>query len=150
LVANSPASLNLIDRHSRVEYSVEEEFVLGMACQPPCPESIEALRRLQREVTQRGDECLAMLLAGVDLYTTVGREWELPEIMRKFAHDAEEMVRNTPTAAELKKLYEREDGRQQPRIHYRGHQKSAVIVPEGVLGRIASLFPIRIECFGDV
>jgi hypothetical protein len=26
-----------------------------------------------------------------------------------FAHDAEEMVRNTPTAADLKKLYERTD-----------------------------------------
>ncbi len=81
-----------------------------MACQPPHPESLEALRRLQREVAQRGDECLAMLLAGVNLYTAIGREWELLEIMRKFAHDAEEMVRNTPTAADLKKLYEREDG----------------------------------------
>jgi hypothetical protein len=50
-----------------------------------------------------------MLLAGVDLYTSVGREWELLEIMRKFAHDAEEMVHNTPSAAELKKLYERTD-----------------------------------------
>jgi len=50
-----------------------------------------------------------MLLAGVDLYTSVGREWELLEIMRKFAHDAEEMVHNTPSAAELKKLYERPD-----------------------------------------
>lgn len=51
-----------------------------------------------------------MLLAGVDMYTAVGREWELLETMRKFAHDADEMVRNTPSAAELKKLYEREDG----------------------------------------
>ena len=68
------------------------------------------LRRLYEEVRQRGDECLAMLLAGVDMYTAVGREWELLEIMRKFAHDSEEMVRNTPSAAELKKLYEREDG----------------------------------------
>ena len=58
---------------------------------------------------RRGDECLAMLLAGVDMYVAVGREWELLETMRKFAHDAEEMVRNTPSAAELKKLYERED-----------------------------------------
>ncbi len=81
-----------------------------MACQPPHPESLESLRRLQKEVKQRGDECLAMLLAGVDVYTAVGREWELLEIMRKFAHEAEEMVRNTPSAAELKKLYEREDG----------------------------------------
>jgi hypothetical protein len=45
-----------------------------------------------------------MLLAGVDMYAAVGREWELLEIMRKFAHDTEEMVRNTPSAADLKKL----------------------------------------------
>jgi hypothetical protein len=80
-----------------------------MACAPPHPDSIAALHRLREEVKNRGDECLAMLLAGVDLYTTIGREWELLEIMRKFAHDAEEMVRNTPTAADLKRLYERED-----------------------------------------
>jgi hypothetical protein len=80
-----------------------------MVCQPPHPESLIALRRLREEVLQRGDECLGLLLAGVDVYTSVGREWELLEIMRKFAHDAEDMVRNTPTAAELKKLYECEE-----------------------------------------
>lgn len=80
-----------------------------MACQPPHPDSIFGLRELQKEVKQRGDDCLAMLLAGIHLYTAVGREWELLEIMRRFAHDAEEMVRNTPTAAELKELYEREN-----------------------------------------
>jgi hypothetical protein len=68
---------------------------------------VTGLRRLREEVSQRGDECLALLLAGLDVYTSVGREWELLEIMRKFAHDSEEMVRNTPSAAELKKLYER-------------------------------------------
>jgi hypothetical protein len=80
-----------------------------MVCQPPHPESIAGLRRLYEEVRRRGDDCLAILLAGVEMYTAVGREWELLEIMRKFAHDAEEMVRNTPSAAELKELYERED-----------------------------------------
>jgi hypothetical protein len=50
-----------------------------------------------------------MLLSGIEVYVSVGREWELLEVMRKFAHDAEEMVRNTPTAAELRKLYDRED-----------------------------------------
>jgi hypothetical protein len=49
-----------------------------------------------------------LLLAGVDLYISVGREWELLEVMRRFAHDAEEMVRNTPSAEDLKKLYEQE------------------------------------------
>jgi len=80
-----------------------------MVCQPPHPESFMGLRRLREEVNQRGDECLALLLAGVDMYTSIGREWELLEIMRKFAHEAEGMVRDTPSAAELKKLYERED-----------------------------------------
>ena len=79
-----------------------------MVCQPPHPESLKALRRLREEVRLNGDECLALLLAGVEMYTSIGREWELLETMRKFAHDSEDMVRNTPSAAELKKLYERE------------------------------------------
>jgi len=80
-----------------------------MGCQPPHPDSLAGLRRIRAEVRQRGDECLALLLDGVEVYASVGREWELLEIMRQFAHDAEDMVRNTPTAAELKKLFERED-----------------------------------------
>jgi hypothetical protein len=81
-----------------------------MIGQPPHPDSLKGLRRLREEVSQRGDDCLALLLAGVDLYASIGREWELLETMRKFAHDSEEMVRNTPSAAELKRLYERTDG----------------------------------------
>ena len=83
--------------------------MLGMSCQPPHPESVTGLRRLQQEVGKRGDDCLAMLLAGIEVYTSIGRELELLEIMRQFAHDAEEMVRNTPSADELRKLYERGD-----------------------------------------
>ena len=79
-----------------------------MVCQPPHPDSLAALRRLREDVRQRGDECLALLLAGLEMYTCIGREWELLETMRKFAHDSEDMVRNTPSTAELKKLYERE------------------------------------------
>lgn len=52
---------------------------------------------------------MALLLAGVDLYVSVGREWELLETMRTFAHDAEEMVRNTPSASDLKRLFEWDD-----------------------------------------
>ena len=80
-----------------------------MVCQPPHPDSMEGLLRLREEVNQRGDRCLGMLLAGVEIYTRIGREMELLDVMRKFAHDAEEMVLNTPTAAELKKLYDRPD-----------------------------------------
>ena len=81
-----------------------------MTCQPPHPDSLTGLRRLREEVNERGDECLAMLLAGVEVYASVGREWELLETMRKFAHEAEDMVRNTPSATDLRRLYEREDG----------------------------------------
>jgi hypothetical protein len=80
-----------------------------MSDRPPHKESVAGLRQLQDQVSRRGDETLALLLAGVDVFVSVGREWELLEFMRKFAHDAEEMVRNTPSAAELKKLYERPD-----------------------------------------
>jgi hypothetical protein len=80
-----------------------------MVCQPPHPESLRELRRLREQVSERGDECLAILLAGLEMYTVIGREWELLEIMRRFAHEADEMVRNTPSAADLKKLYEGED-----------------------------------------
>lgn len=81
-----------------------------MSCQPPHPESVSSLKALREEVAARGDECLAMLLGGVEMYVAVGREWELLDIMRNFAHDAEEMVRNTPTADELRKLFEQPDG----------------------------------------
>ena len=78
-----------------------------MVCQPPHPDSVNSLRKLREEVSGRGDECLALLLAGIDVYTSIGREWELLEIMRKFAHESEEMVRSTPSADDLRKLYER-------------------------------------------
>jgi hypothetical protein len=80
-----------------------------MACHPPHPDSISELRHLREKVSRRGDQCLSLLLAGVDLYVSVGRELELLEIMREFAHEAEEMVHNTPTAAQLKELYERDE-----------------------------------------
>jgi hypothetical protein len=84
-----------------------------MACTPPQADSIAALQQLRQEVEERGDECLAMLLGGVEMYVSVGREWELLETMRTFAHDAEEMVHNTPSASELERLYDRHD--EQPR-----------------------------------
>jgi hypothetical protein len=80
-----------------------------MACNPPDPRSLANLRQLRDEVHQRGDICLAMLLSGIELYTVSGQEWELLEIMRKFAHEADDMIRNTPTAAELRTLYERDE-----------------------------------------
>jgi hypothetical protein len=80
-----------------------------MLCQPPHPDSLADLRRLRDEINRRGDECMALLLSGVDMYISVGREWELLEVMRKFAHEAEDMVRNTPSAADLQRLYDQDD-----------------------------------------
>lgn len=79
-----------------------------MGCQPPHSESLNSLQKLREEVAGRGDECLAMLLAGVGAYVAVGREWELLDVMRKFAHEAPDMVANTPTADDLRKLFEQE------------------------------------------
>ena len=80
-----------------------------MACHPPDPESMEGLRRLREQVSGRGDECLALLLRGVEMYVSIGREWELLDTMRQFARDSEEIVRNTPSADDLRRLYEREE-----------------------------------------
>jgi hypothetical protein len=61
---------------------------------------------LQRDAAERGDQWLALLLAGVDLYVRAGREMELLETMRQHAEDLREAVENTPTADELRRLYE--------------------------------------------
>ena len=49
-----------------------------------------------------------LLLAGVELYAVLGREFELLEIMRSFAHDMHQAVEGTPTALELEKLFDRD------------------------------------------
>ena len=52
-----------------------------MALKLAHPESLIGLRQLREEGEARGGECLAFLLGGVDLCASVGREWELFEIM---------------------------------------------------------------------
>ncbi len=79
-----------------------------MACNPASAESIRQLRDLRDRASERGDECLAALLAGVDLFVAVGRELELLEAMRRLAHDVRPAVENTPTAEDLRRLYERD------------------------------------------
>ena len=79
-----------------------------MSWHPTDPESIELLRRLRYEVAGRGDALLALVLAGVELYATLGREYELLEVMRTFAHDMHDAVQGTPTAKELEELFNRE------------------------------------------
>ena len=77
-----------------------------MACKPPSRESLDALERFIRESSERGDECLSILLAGIDLYVRAGREFELLETMRKGADEMREAVENTPTAQELRRLFD--------------------------------------------
>ena len=79
-----------------------------MAWRPPSDESLQLLRRLRHEVAERGDERLALLLAGVELYAILGREFELLEIMRTFAHEIHEAVEGTPSAKELEELFNRD------------------------------------------
>jgi len=79
-----------------------------MSWRPTNPESLELLRRLRNELVERGDERLALLLAGVELYATLGREYELLDIMRLFAHEMHEAVQGTPTAIALDELFNRE------------------------------------------
>jgi hypothetical protein len=79
-----------------------------MPWRPTNPESLELLRRLRNELAERGEERLALLLAGVELYATLGREYELLDIMRVFAHEMHEAVQGTPTAIELEELFNRE------------------------------------------
>jgi len=71
-------------------------------------ESVELLRRLRHKVAERGDNRLALLLAGVELYAIMGREFELLEIMRTFAHEMHEAVEGTPSIKELEDLFNRE------------------------------------------
>jgi hypothetical protein len=77
--------------------------------EPTSPETLAALRQLIYHARRAGDETMAVLLAGIELYANLGREYELLEIMKRFAEDMREAVENTPSAAELKKLYERGD-----------------------------------------
>jgi hypothetical protein len=80
-----------------------------MSCQPPSPESVAELRQLRDRAFERGDECLAALLSGVDLYVAIGRELEILDVMRQLARDVHYAVENTPTAEDLRRLYEMPD-----------------------------------------
>jgi hypothetical protein len=79
-----------------------------MPWRPTSSESLESIRRLRHDVEARGDHRLALLLAGIELYATLGRELELLETMRTFAHEMHEAVHGTPTARELEELFNRE------------------------------------------
>ncbi len=79
-----------------------------MISRPTSSESLRELRDLRNRAFRRGDESLAILVAGVDLYLSLGREYELLEVMQKFAEQMAGPVANTPTAAELERLFRHE------------------------------------------
>jgi hypothetical protein len=77
-----------------------------MACRPTSEESFSELAKLRETAAARGDRCLALLLAGIDLYVRAGREMELLEAMRDQADEMREAIENTPTAQDLRRLYD--------------------------------------------
>ncbi len=79
-----------------------------MLWRPTSSDSLELLRQVRREIAERGDSRLALLLAGVELYAVLGREFDLLEVMRSFAHDMNLVVEGTPTVRELEQLFERD------------------------------------------
>jgi hypothetical protein len=83
-------------------------YFISMACQPTSDESLSELDRLRTSAAGRGDQCLALLLAGIDLYVRAGREMELLEAMRNEADEMREAVENTPSAQDLRRLYDAE------------------------------------------
>lgn len=79
-----------------------------MHWRPTNPESLELLRKARHEIAERGDARLALMLAGVELYAVMGREFDLLEIMRTFAHEMHQAVQETPSVRELEQLFERD------------------------------------------
>ena len=77
-----------------------------MNYKPVQEQSRQELDRLIQDVRSRGDECLAVLLEGVELYVSLGRELDLLEIMRQFERDIRPAVEGTPTALDLHRLYQ--------------------------------------------
>jgi hypothetical protein len=79
-----------------------------MSWRPTSPESLELLRQVRREIAEQGDGRLALLLAGVELYAVLGREFDLLEVMRSFAHDMHQAVEGTPSVRQLEQLFQRD------------------------------------------
>jgi hypothetical protein len=81
-----------------------------MTYQHTSEESVRELRQLAENARARGDEYLAVVIAGLELFISLGREHELLEFMREFEKDVRPAVEGTPTAAELHRLFWEEGG----------------------------------------
>jgi hypothetical protein len=68
---------------------------------------LQDLEDLIAKARERGDEYFAVLLEGVRMYVSLGREIDLLEAMRDFEREVRPAVEGTPTADELHRLYNR-------------------------------------------
>jgi hypothetical protein len=81
-----------------------------MDCGPVSERSLQDLGYLITQVRSRGDECLAVLLEGVEMFVSLGREVELLETMSEFEREIRPAVEGTPSPMDLERLYNREEG----------------------------------------
>jgi hypothetical protein len=68
---------------------------------------LQDLEDLIAKARERDDECFAVLLEGLRMYVSLGREIDLLEAMRDFEREVRPAVEGTPTAADLHRLYNR-------------------------------------------
>jgi hypothetical protein len=68
---------------------------------------LQDLEDLIAKARERGDEYFAVLLEGVRMYVSLGREIDLLEAMRDFEREVRPAVEGTPTPDELHRLYNR-------------------------------------------
>jgi hypothetical protein len=76
-----------------------------MRWEPVSESSREELRNLIESAKSRGDDALAVILQGVELYISLGREFDLLESMRSFEREIRPAVEGTPSALDLHRLY---------------------------------------------
>jgi hypothetical protein len=81
------------------------EAIFVMNNQHTSERSMNELRQLADNARARGDEYLAVMVAGLELFISLGREVELLEFMRQFEQDIRPAVEGTPTAEELDRLF---------------------------------------------
>jgi hypothetical protein len=76
-----------------------------LRCHPISYQSRHELLQLRQRCHERGDDCVAILLTGVDLYISIEKEFEPLEMMRDYADHMREAIEKTPSASELEELY---------------------------------------------
>jgi hypothetical protein len=81
-----------------------------MNYRPVSEESRRDLGRLVVDVRLRGDECLAVLLEGIQMFVSLGSEVELLEMMSEFEREIRPAVERTPSVLELERLYHQDGG----------------------------------------